>query len=79
MRAAGMPVESLIEYNRLFFEGSHTVSARKELLIEESENLKKKLEEIQYSLRKLEAKIRNYDKWLNENTREDDPDNLDEC
>ncbi|MFP3125993.1 MerR family transcriptional regulator [Ectobacillus funiculus] len=79
LRAAGIPVESLIEYNRLFFEGNHTVEARKELLIEARDNLRMKLEEIQYSLTKLEGKIKNYDKWLNENTRADEPEDVDEC
>lgn len=79
MRAAGMSIESLVEYNRLFFEGNHTVKARKELLIEERENLRKKLEEIQFSLNKLEGKIENYDTWLNENTKVEEPEDLDEC
>lgn len=41
MRAAGLPVEVLIEYVSLFNEGDSTVAARKELLTEQRDQLKR--------------------------------------
>ena len=42
MRAAGLPVEVLIEYLTLFQQGNETLDARKELLIEQRKDLMKK-------------------------------------
>ena len=42
MRAAGMPIEALIEYMNLFKQGKKTIVARKQLLIEQRDVLLKK-------------------------------------
>ena len=42
MRAAGMPIEALIEYMNLFKQGKKTIVARKHLLIEQRDVLLKK-------------------------------------
>lgn len=62
MRGAGLSVESLIEYVRLFQEGESTISARKEILLEEREKLTARLTTMQETLTRLNWKIDNYDK-----------------
>jgi DNA-binding transcriptional MerR regulator len=62
MRGAGLSVESLIEYVRLFQEGESTISARKEILLEEREKLTTRLTTMQETLTRLNWKIDNYDK-----------------
>ena len=46
MRSAGMRIEALIEYMNLFQEGKKTVTARKNLLLEQREILEEKRNEI---------------------------------
>ena len=53
MRAAGMPIEALIEYMNLFKQGKKTIVARKQLLIEQRDVLLKKQEEIKKYNRKI--------------------------
>lgn len=60
MRAAGMPIEALIEYMTLFKQGKKTVAARKQLLIEQREILLKKQEEIKNTIERLDYKIELY-------------------
>ena len=60
MRNAGLPIESLIEYMALFKQGKETVSARKQLLIDQRDNLLKKREEISKTLDRLNYKIELY-------------------
>ena len=61
MRAAGLPVEVLIEYVSLFNEGDSTVGARKELLTEQRDQLKKRIAELESTLARLNKKIENYE------------------
>ncbi|HAQ28288.1 MAG TPA: MerR family transcriptional regulator [Ruminococcaceae bacterium] len=61
MRAAGLPVEVLIEYVSLFCEGDSTVAARKELLIEQRDQLKKRIADLENTLARLNRKIDNYE------------------
>lgn len=65
MRSAGLQIEVLIEYVRLFQQGSSTVEARKKLLIEQRQILEEKRENINSTLEKLNYKIDNYDKISN--------------
>ncbi|STD22714.1 MerR family transcriptional regulator [Enterococcus mundtii] len=44
MRSAGLSIESLTEYIRLYSAGDETILARRDLLMEESEQLAKKLQ-----------------------------------
>lgn len=60
MRSAGMPIEPLIEYMTLFRKGKSTVTARKELLMEQRKNLAEKQEEIRKTLERLDYKIELY-------------------
>ncbi len=64
MRGAGLPVEILVEYNRLFRQGDSTHIARKTLLMEQRDILAYKIEELKGTLDKLNRKIDNYDTLL---------------
>ena len=61
MRAAGLPIETLIEYVTLFRQGDDTLPARKALLVEQREQLARRVEEMQAVLARLDEKIRVYD------------------
>lgn len=67
MRGAGLPIEVLIEYISLYQMGDSTVEARKELLIEERNNLMGRIEEMQKTLERLNYKIERYDELLVKN------------
>lgn len=61
MRSAGLPIEVLIEYVQLFRQGDKTISARKELLIEQREILSNRIEDMQQTLSRLDYKIELYE------------------
>lgn len=61
MRSAGLPIEILIEYVDLFQRGDETRGARKEILIEQRQQLALRIEEMQKTLARLDYKIKNYD------------------
>ena len=61
MRAAGLPIEALIEYVALFQQGDQTVPARKALLLEQREELARRVAEMQAVLERLDKKIQVYD------------------
>ncbi len=62
MRSAGIPIESLIEYSTLTKQGDTTITARKELLVEERKKILEKIEEMQKTLERLNYKIDRYEK-----------------
>lgn len=64
MRAAGLPVEVLIEYMGLVQQGDSTIEARKEILIEQRDLVAARLEEMQKTLDRLNYKIEVYEKAL---------------
>lgn len=65
MRSAGLSIETLAEYIRLFDEGDSTAEQRKQLLVTQREILKQKAEDINNALEKLNYKIDvYYDKIL---------------
>lgn len=64
MRAAGIPVEALIEYVALFQQGERTVEARKQILIEQRDLLAARVEELQQTLNRLNRKIDNYEQLM---------------
>lgn len=70
MRNAGMTIESLIEYMTLFKQGKKTVTARKQLLIEQREELLKKQQEIKDTIKRLDHKIELY-KEIEQGKRKD--------
>jgi DNA-binding transcriptional MerR regulator len=61
MRNAGLPIEVLIEYVSLFYQGDKTISARKELLVEQREILRQKIIDMQKTLDRLDYKIGLYE------------------
>ena len=63
MRSAGLPIEALIEYLELIQQGDYTLEARKELLIEQRNQLMAKMEVMQQSLDRLNCKIERYEQW----------------
>ena len=60
MRCAGMRIEALIEYMNLFQEGKGTVTARKNLLLEQREILEEKRNDITNTIERLDYKISLY-------------------
>ena len=61
MRYAGLPVESLIEYVKLFREGDSTIEARRDLLAERREELLEQKRHIEETLDLLDYKISRYE------------------
>jgi DNA-binding transcriptional MerR regulator len=57
MRAAGLPIDVLTEYIRLVQIGDDTIEERKEILIEQREQLLTRMEDMQKTLDKLNYKI----------------------
>ncbi|HOK29226.1 MAG TPA: MerR family transcriptional regulator [bacterium] len=61
MRGAGIQVEALIEYIKLFQEGDSTIEARKKILIEQRDHLIDNIEKMQKALERLNFKIKRYE------------------
>ena len=61
MRAAGVQIEALVEYVRLYQLGDSTREARKALLVEQRRQLLARMEDIQASLDRLDGKIAGYE------------------
>lgn len=64
MRGAGLPVEVLIEYVGLVQQGDRTIDARKEILVEQRDLVKARMEEMQKTLDLLDHKIEVYEKAI---------------
>ncbi|TEB14661.1 HTH-type transcriptional regulator AdhR [Pelotomaculum sp. FP] len=61
MRSAGLMVEVLIEYVELFRQGEETIAARKNILIEQRNQLAAKMEDLKKTIDKLDYKIEVYE------------------
>jgi len=61
MRSAGLPVEAIIEYVRLFQLGDETIPARLQLLIDQREALMEQRRQIDETLNRLSFKITRYE------------------
>ena len=61
MRSAGLPVEAMIEYLRLYQKGDETIPARLELLNNQMEVLKEQRDKIEATMNKLSYKISRYE------------------
>ena len=61
MRGAGLPVEVMIEYVKLFQEGDSTIPARLELLTEQRESLLEQRKQLDITLKRLNYKISKYE------------------
>lgn len=64
MRSAGVQIEALIEYVALYQQGDGTIDARRELLVEQREQLRARMADMQASLDRLDYKIERYEKGL---------------
>ena len=61
MRSAGLPVEAIIEYVKLYQEGDSTIPARLQLLVEQRENLLEQRRRIDATLDRHNYKISRYE------------------
>lgn len=64
MRAAGLLIEVIIEYLRLFREGDSTIKARLDLLSEQREILLKQYKQLEETINRLDYKISKYQEAL---------------
>lgn len=64
MRSAGIPVETLIEYVKLFWQGSETIQARKELLLEQRKLIVDRIDEMNAVLARLDWKLDGYEERM---------------
>ena len=62
MRSAGVQIEALIEYVRLYQMGDSTIEARRDLLQEQYEVLEEQLRQINATMERLKYKISRYQK-----------------
>ena len=61
MRSAGVPIEALIEYVKLYQEGDSTIQARLELLQEQLTGLEEQKANIEATIKRLNYKISCYE------------------
>lgn len=61
MRSAGLPIEQLAQYVQLFPQGEATVEERKQILIDQREQIAGRIAELQRTLAMLDAKIAGYE------------------
>lgn len=66
MRSAGLTIEFLSEYVRLFKEGDSTLEKRRTLLIEQRQQLRERMFEMQTTLERLDRKVERYDTFVKE-------------
>ena len=62
MRQAGLPIEVLIEYFALYQKGDETIQARRQLLVEQREQLIERIREMNETLERLNYKIDAYER-----------------
>jgi DNA-binding transcriptional MerR regulator len=70
MRSAGLPVEVLIKYVALVQQGDQTIEARKEILIEQREQLLARMAEMKKTLVILDHKIEVYENAVSKREKE---------
>lgn len=64
MRSAGVPVESIIEYVKLYEAGNETLEARRDLLCNVQTQLLTQKQQLDAALQRLAYKIRRYEKAM---------------
>lgn len=64
MRAAGVSVETLVEYVTLFHRGAETIPARKALLLEQRQQIVARIEEMNAMLARLDWKLDGYEERM---------------
>ncbi len=62
MRNAGVQVDSLVQYVRLFEQGDSTTNLRKQILMRERERIATQVAEMQSTLDRLNVKIERYER-----------------
>ena len=60
MRSAGLPIEVMVEYVKLYQEGEHTIPDRLQLLVAQREVLMKQKKQIEDTIAHLDYKISRY-------------------
>ena len=75
MRNAGISVESMIEYVSLFMQGGDIKDVRKQILIDQKEQLEKRISELQETLGYLKHKIDVYESHIIKYEEQLDPQN----
>ncbi len=73
MRSAGVPVEMLIEYVKLFQQGESTFQARKDILCEVRNEIQAQLDKYQLAMDRLNYKISRYDEAIKTGVLSFDP------
>ena len=61
MRNAGLPIETLIEYVKLFQEGDGTIKQRRDLLVKARDEIQVQVDKIIETMELLDYKISRYD------------------
>jgi DNA-binding transcriptional MerR regulator len=64
MRSAGVSVETLVEYVKLFYQGKETIPARKKLLLEQREQIVARIQELNDVLARLDWKLDGYEERM---------------
>lgn len=64
MRSAGLSIETLVEYQRLYQQGDNTIKARLNLLNEQMEILENQKKQIEETMDRLSYKISRYQNAL---------------
>ena len=64
MRSAGLPIEVMIEYVKLYKEGDNTIPARLELLQKQMNALKEQKAQIESTVERLAYKISKYEEVM---------------
>lgn len=64
MRKAGLPIEAMIDYVKLFQQGAETIPARLELLNNQMLTLKLQKQKIEETMERLSYKISRYEEAL---------------
>jgi DNA-binding transcriptional MerR regulator len=64
MRSAGISVETLIEYVKLYHQGAETIPERKKLLLKQREQIVARINELNDILAKLNWKLDGYEERM---------------
>ncbi len=64
MRGAGLSVEVMAEYVRLQLQGDETIPQRRQLLVDQRDQLTAQLQVIQDTMKRLDYKISRYDEAI---------------
>ena len=64
MRSAGVSIETLAEYVKLFQQGAATTAARKQLLLEQRRQIVSRIDELNSALNRLDWKLDSYEERM---------------